>query len=638
MTSCVETYCGTGSGNFPKPGDPNLNDPILSARPRFGGIEVSWTYPAILPEAVAHTQLYRSLSAAGGPPEDVHVIVSGNYYFDAHAVEQPTTYFYWIRMVSVNGTIGDYIGPVSAVASPMVDDIIEAITGHVANSVLNTELREQIARITDVASAISDEEQNRLFGDNVLTQLLNQIRGDLDDVDTRVAQEVMERITADSALVAQVNMILAKANDNAAAIQTEQVVRANADGAIAQQVDTLQATVGDTSSSIQTVQQAVNDINLGLSAMYTVRTDVNGYVSGFGLYNDGQSSDFIVNADTFAITTPGVNPQYPFIVSNLNGTPQIVVNAPMHWGSVYGEGMPESGATRNVHRGNWSTSLISFKSGDIVSHGGRSWMARIDHSATNASQPPSGSSANTWWELLADKGEAGEPGEPGPRGFQGIQGPTGSTGSRGASTTTVYRRGTSVSTPAPGYTNPPSGWSATVPNGSLPLWEMTGTTAVGGTLWTWKNPVISAEYWTRPETTLIDGNKIFTGDAYVDTLQIKGHAVTVPDVDTRDDTLAGNGTDRIIAIKSIYMSRPGWVYANFTAKQIYGSGVRNSITTLELGGESVEVGGMAVTTNIAIGHAVYLGIGTHTATVKWYGQDSGVTVSDRTLFVMGVKR
>jgi len=33
--------------------------------------------------------------------------------------------------------------------------------------------------------------------------------------------------------------------------------------------------------------------------------------------------------------------------------------------------------------------------------------------------------------------------------------------------------------------------------------------------------------WTRPGQTLIDGNKIFTGDAYVDTLQIQGNAVTV---------------------------------------------------------------------------------------------------------------
>ena len=34
--------------------------------------------------------------------------------------------------------------------------------------------------------------------------------------------------------------------------------------------------------------------------------------------------------------------------------------------------------------------------------------------------------------------------------------------------------------------------------------------------------------WVRPSSTLIDGSKIFTGDAYVDTLEIKGNAVTVP--------------------------------------------------------------------------------------------------------------
>lgn len=35
-----------------------------------------------------------------------------------------------------------------------------------------------------------------------------------------------------------------------------------------------------------------------------------------------------------------------------------------------------------------------------------------------------------------------------------------------------------------------------------------------------------ANKWTRPGSTLINGNQIFTGDAYVDTLQIKGNAIT----------------------------------------------------------------------------------------------------------------
>ncbi|WP_163557589.1 hypothetical protein [Halomonas sp. NO4] len=39
---------------------------------------------------------------------------------------------------------------------------------------------------------------------------------------------------------------------------------------------------------------------------------------------------------------------------------------------------------------------------------------------------------------------------------------------------------------------------------------------------------IGDPFWVRPGTTRIDGNKIYTGDAYVDTLQIKGQAVTFP--------------------------------------------------------------------------------------------------------------
>lgn len=35
--------------------------------------------------------------------------------------------------------------------------------------------------------------------------------------------------------------------------------------------------------------------------------------------------------------------------------------------------------------------------------------------------------------------------------------------------------------------------------------------------------------WVKPGQTTIDGNKIYTGDAYVDTLQIKGNAVIVPE-------------------------------------------------------------------------------------------------------------
>ena len=48
--------------------------------------------------------------------------------------------------------------------------------------------------------------------------------------------------------------------------------------------------------------------------------------------------------------------------------------------------------------------------------------------------------------------------------------------------------------------------------------------------------------WTRPGQTLIDGNKIFTGDAYVDTLQIAGNAVTLLQAQTGGSSMSYGDT------------------------------------------------------------------------------------------------
>ena len=115
--------CGTGSGNFPQPGDPDLNGSILNASPAFGGIDVVWTYPGLNPQAVAHTILFRSTNA--DPDTKVqHRIVTGNFHYDKVDPGQNVEYFYWIQIVSVNSTVGDLIGPASATARPTIEQML----------------------------------------------------------------------------------------------------------------------------------------------------------------------------------------------------------------------------------------------------------------------------------------------------------------------------------------------------------------------------------------------------------------------------------------------------------------------------------------------------------------------------------
>lgn len=81
----------------------------------------------------------------------------------------------------------------------------------------------------------------------------------------------------------------------------------------------MQSTVGNNTASIQTQQQSIN----GLNAQYTVKTDVNGRVSGFGLASSNTQSDFAIRADKFYIAPPSGagNGVSPFMVLT---SPQVI--------------------------------------------------------------------------------------------------------------------------------------------------------------------------------------------------------------------------------------------------------------------------------------------------------------------------
>jgi hypothetical protein len=109
MTSSA-IVCGTGQGNFPLPGDPDLLKIVLPALPGFMGIAVSWTYPAANAHAVVHTLLFRSTQNNTALAAQIAVL-GGDYYFDQTGLVEGQLYYYWIKAVSLNGPVGDFIGP-----------------------------------------------------------------------------------------------------------------------------------------------------------------------------------------------------------------------------------------------------------------------------------------------------------------------------------------------------------------------------------------------------------------------------------------------------------------------------------------------------------------------------------------------
>lgn len=144
-----------------------------------------------------------------------------------------------------------------------------------------------------------------------------------------------------------INVQFAATNNSVAAVQTQITTLTNSFAATATQVTTVQARLDNATgpgSAVSIEQKFLTLVNADgfLYGQYTVKIDINGFVSGFGLSaidngggpsDPGPSSLFLVRADRFAIGAPGLNAQIPFIVVTGNHTDVNGVNHPN--GAVY---------------------------------------------------------------------------------------------------------------------------------------------------------------------------------------------------------------------------------------------------------------------------------------------------------------
>lgn len=134
-----------------------------------------------------------------------------------------------------------------------------------------------------------------------------------------ITEETTARVTADSALAEQIDTVAATANDAAAAVVTETTARVDGDTALASQITTVTARLDGAGGPGVTVEQAItaqgNSIAT-LNASYTVRVNVNGRVTGFGLAAGVDNTEFAILADRFIVVDPSNNSVlgYPFQV------------------------------------------------------------------------------------------------------------------------------------------------------------------------------------------------------------------------------------------------------------------------------------------------------------------------------------
>lgn len=282
MTTCDigDRTCGTGEWTGPQPGDPD-NSLSISAAPSFGGIDVTWSYPGVNPHAVAHVQLYRSATNVFDSAVQI-ALVAGSRFHDP--IDEVATYYYWVRVVSIHGTLGDPVGPASATSGLLVGDMIERLTGQIDAGVLAESLKGRLDEISSLNENLAAEIFDRESGQTSFAEALADVQAGVAEAHTFIANEIASRVDEQGAIIEQINMVAATAADQVAQV-------------------------------LVTTQAWVDTVDNKAGALWSARLTVNNLVGGFGIYNDGSTVEAGFDVDTFWVGRTNADKRKPFIIS-----------------------------------------------------------------------------------------------------------------------------------------------------------------------------------------------------------------------------------------------------------------------------------------------------------------------------------
>ena len=297
---------------------------------------------------------YTEIQVASAP--DTNVALLGAYAYPTNTatingLQGNLTQYYRARIVDKLGNVSPWTAWVSGKTSADAQKVLDLLNGKITESQLYQDLGEKIGKIGTIETGLSQEIKDRVAaiksvsdgltqeiidrqnGDTDTLQVINTYKKSNDNAMAAVQSDIDAVTTAQSAtatkldgvyaivtpLTADSNSWTADSGNKAATAWTLQSAIANGDSVISERIDTVQTTVNSNTASIQTQQKSID----GLNAQYTVKVDVNGRVSGFGLASSNTQSDFAIRADKFYIAPPSGTDKgtSPFMVLT---SPQVI--------------------------------------------------------------------------------------------------------------------------------------------------------------------------------------------------------------------------------------------------------------------------------------------------------------------------
>jgi len=338
--------------------------------------EITTRTNAISAEATARETLATQLRGAY-TGTDVTALSSGLVYSERQArvtadsalasrsdaleatVNNPTTGLVATRATLIN----DYYtktatdAAIASSSSTLTSNFNNTLQGYVTNATLTN----NYYTATQTNSAISAATTNL-----VSTTTLNSTLGNY-VTNATLTNGYYTKTQTDSAISASVQNLVSTTTFNStlanyvtnATLTNSYYTATQTDNAISSATNTVTANFNNTLTNYATtaaVQQNYYAKASGeaLEGQYTVKIDLNGYVSGFGLastapVNGTPSSEFIVRADRFSIASPGQTTIIPFIVQ---ATPTTINGVSVPAGVYMNDAYIRNGTITNAKIGN----------------------------------------------------------------------------------------------------------------------------------------------------------------------------------------------------------------------------------------------------------------------------------------------
>ena len=162
-------------------------------------------------------------------------------------------------------------------------------------------------RLEAAELVLVQETSQRIQEDTALSARLDVMGTRVGTAEAAISTETTQRVNADNAIQQTITTQYSSVNNNLALLQSQQTTTANNVAAMTTTMTQIQAQVGTNAAAIAQEQQVRAAADGTLYAQWTLRVDVAGRVSGFGLASSPTVSDFIVRADRFSIVSPTGN-------------------------------------------------------------------------------------------------------------------------------------------------------------------------------------------------------------------------------------------------------------------------------------------------------------------------------------------